>query len=454
MKKGLFIVFLLAFLSPSLLAQSVNRLIKRAQDLEKESNYRDAVNIYNEVLFRNSGHPQARSGMQRSAQFVLDDLLSQFWREYNLENFDEAIRHYQTAQSFEKRLSVQQIRLDWPGHYQDYFKEAKEGKVRKLYQEAAKAIDTRNYGQASRLIKEIQALEPNYNGIEQLRLALDVDPVYHQAVEALRGNRLGDAISLLNMVSEKAPEYRDTKELLSQLKSRNQLRIAILPIEDLTGRPQMSREISTLIVNQILALKNPLLQLIDREHMERILGEQKLGLSGLVDEKTAANAGKLMGGSTVLVGTITDFNELNRGPEQERKIAYLRERNYYRDAWTGAQMSNFVFRETNYQEVKVEIRVTLTFKYRLISVETGQILDSDVITRSVINTTRYGTYQGDVESLFPSTGNISQVELSKWRQRFNASRDIKPIQELLNIVQEDIAREVAQKINKNGFNGM
>jgi tetratricopeptide (TPR) repeat protein len=447
-------LLMLATAAQALPAQSINRLMKRAAELEQERNYRDAVNVYNEILFRNSGHTQARSGLQRSAQFVLDDMLSLFWREYNLENFEQAIREYQNAQSFERRLAVQQVRLEWPSHYVQYFRQAREGHAKKLFMEAAKAVDSRNYAQATRLIRDMQQFDPEHPGIAQLQLAIEIDPIYNQAVEALRGNRIGEAISLLNQVSERAPDYRDTRELIQQLRNKSQLRVAVLPIEDLSRSPNLSREISSHIVNQILALRNPLIHLIDREHMERILSEQKLGLSGLIDERTAVNAGRLMGGSTVLIGTITDFNVVEEGPQRERKTAFIRERNFFRDAWTGMQMSNFAFRETNYTEIKEEIRVTITFKYRLIAVETGRILDSDVITRSVINTTRYATYTGDPETLFPTTGNISQAELQRWRQRFQTTREVKALQELVSIVQEDVAKEVATKINRNGFAGL
>jgi tetratricopeptide (TPR) repeat protein len=434
-------------------AQSVNKLLKRAAELEAEGNFRDATNTYNEALFRSPGHKTARTGLQRSSQFVLDDMLSTFWRSFNLENYEQAIQEYQLAKAFERRVATQQIRLEWGPQYDGYYREAITNRSKVLFQEAAKAIDGRNYTQAAKLVRDIQQLQPEYPGLEQLKLALDVDPLYNQALDALRNNQPGLAISLLNQVSAKVPDYRDTKTLMAQLRNTNQLRIAMLPIEDYSGQLNTGRELSSHIINQILALRNPLIQLIDREYTERILEEQKFGLSGLVDERTAANAGRIVGGSTVLVGVITNVTLHNPGPERERRTAYLRERVQYIDGFTGMRMSNWQFRETLYEEIKEETKVTITFKYRLLSTETGRILDSDVITRSVINTVRYAQYSGPINELFPTAGNISSSELQRWRQRFDQKGDIKPVDQLMNIVQEDIAKEVAAKINLNGFSG-
>ncbi|MEI6845799.1 MAG: CsgG/HfaB family protein, partial [Candidatus Firestonebacteria bacterium] len=45
--------------------------------------------------------------------------------------------------------------------------------------------------------------------------------------------------------------------------------------------------------------------LIERERLEKIFEEQKLGASGALDSKTAASVGNLLGASAVIVGSIS-----------------------------------------------------------------------------------------------------------------------------------------------------
>jgi hypothetical protein len=47
---------------------------------------------------------------------------------------------------------------------------------------------------------------------------------------------------------------------------------------------------------------DPFLRIVDRENMDRILEEQRLSLSGVVDQETAVRVGNLMGAQAVLMG--------------------------------------------------------------------------------------------------------------------------------------------------------
>lgn len=49
--------------------------------------------------------------------------------------------------------------------------------------------------------------------------------------------------------------------------------------------------------------------LVERSHLEKILGEQKLGISGFVDEQSAAKIGKLISADSVVIGAISELGE-------------------------------------------------------------------------------------------------------------------------------------------------
>jgi hypothetical protein len=47
---------------------------------------------------------------------------------------------------------------------------------------------------------------------------------------------------------------------------------------------------------------------LDRAHLNVVLNEQKLGQSGLVDDRTAANLGNISGTSVIIVGNVNDYH--------------------------------------------------------------------------------------------------------------------------------------------------
>ena len=68
-----------------------SQTIKQAKSLEQEGNIRAAATAYHQFLFRKPGHKDARAGLQRTGQRVLDELLGNFWVKYNLEDYSAAV---------------------------------------------------------------------------------------------------------------------------------------------------------------------------------------------------------------------------------------------------------------------------------------------------------------------------------------------------------------------------
>ena len=90
-----------------LMSCSVNsQSIKQAKGLEQSGNFRDAATAYHQFLFRKPSHKDARAGLQRTGQRVVDDLLGVFWAKYNLEVYRVAIKAYQDARDFELQIAA------------------------------------------------------------------------------------------------------------------------------------------------------------------------------------------------------------------------------------------------------------------------------------------------------------------------------------------------------------
>lgn len=89
-------------------------------------------------------------------------------------------------------------------------------------------------------------------------------------------------------------------------------RLAVLPFK--MGRIDrwwswnwnVDSSITDLIVGELVRRGD--FQVIERERLEAVLGEQRLGKLGMLDPKTVAEAGRILGVEYLLMGTITDFS--------------------------------------------------------------------------------------------------------------------------------------------------
>jgi len=85
-------------------------------------------------------------------------------------------------------------------------------------------------------------------------------------------------------------------------------RIAVLKIKNKStyGADQMARACEDWLVEGLVKTGN--FRVIERQELESVLKEQGLSLSGAVDDKTAVEAGKILGCQLVVLGAITDFS--------------------------------------------------------------------------------------------------------------------------------------------------
>jgi curli biogenesis system outer membrane secretion channel CsgG len=73
------------------------------------------------------------------------------------------------------------------------------------------------------------------------------------------------------------------------------------------GRASISGSLQDLMTTELMSAADGKIRLIERENIEKIVGEQKFTNSGLVDEKTAVEMGKILGVRYMITGKVTRF---------------------------------------------------------------------------------------------------------------------------------------------------
>ena len=105
------------------------------------------------------------------------------------------------------------------------------------------------------------------------------------------------------------PNYKDSAELYDQTRKKGIKRIAIIPFEDRTGVSKFG-SLSDMLLDQVTRslLSDPsateFLEIINRTNVENVLREQQLAISGLVNEASTVQLGKLLGAHEILTGKI------------------------------------------------------------------------------------------------------------------------------------------------------
>lgn len=223
-------------------------------------------------------------------------------------------------------------------------------------------------------------------------------------------------------------DYKDSRTLYEQAKKAAIKRIAIIPFENKSGKNQygsinetITDKIISELTNDKLAME--FIEIITRDQLQQVLQEQNLGQSGIINENSAMQVGKILGVSEIIVGQITQI--ASSEPIVTSK-QYQQERSMY------SQQGNYLVRAI-VTENKREASASLSCSFKIIDVKTAKLIKSDSSKEDYRFVSVWATFVGNKEAIgygVPTT------------QEQNAPSD----EERINILVDQIAPSLYNKI--------
>ncbi len=107
------------------------------------------------------------------------------------------------------------------------------------------------------------------------------------------------------------PLYKDAHDYYERCRQAGIKRIAIIPFEDKTGKGNRYGAIADMVaddvINDVMNDQSAMefLQIISRDQLQQVMAEQKIGMTGIIDEKTALEIGKILGVHAIVTGKLT-----------------------------------------------------------------------------------------------------------------------------------------------------
>ncbi|MCB9169188.1 MAG: hypothetical protein H6594_02430 [Flavobacteriales bacterium] len=432
-------------------------LAKKAGKLDEAGLYAEAADMYLQSLQRDQRNVDAKIGLKKAGQQVLDDKLGEFFKVNGAgDDKGRAVDAYLEAKDYTTRASRLGVQLEIPDHYKNDFEQVKGEYLVELYTQGQEQMAQQQYQEAERTFKRIARIEPGYKDASSLQSIAYLEPLYRSGRAALDAGQYRKAYDDLGKVLAKDLGYKDASALQQEALHKGQYSIAVLPFDN--GRLRMKRGglAETLQAHAIAALtagKDPFLRVVDRDNMQRILDEQRLGLSGVVDQQTAVQVGNLIGAQAVLMGEVLQYQEVPGDLRTSTRKGYEAYQVKQKNAETGGYDLVTRYRPVTYTEYYKEDRVDLSVNYKLVSLETGEVLFAKVVDDQQTAQVHYADYTGNKDMLMPAAnGNVdlSNNGRSSLRALLGAERTTAPIADLsaqlLRRAGSTIATQVEQEL--------
>lgn len=447
-KNFLIVALLLAIVLPG--CSGAQSLAKRGDKMNEAGHYTEAADFYYQGLTRNRNNVRAKMGLIEAGQKVLNDKLDAFNRTNNMGDIHDAVRQYREAVSYKEKVNRVGVSLNIPDHYTNDFEISKQIVLEELYEEGMQRMDEGNYEQAQSIFKELKELDSNYRDTQDLSDVAYAEPLYIQGKVELDNGAYRKAYDCFDKILKRSENYKDTRQLHQEAVDKGRVTVAMVPFENVSNEKNVEKRVSAYLLDDLSKIPDPFLRFVDRSDMDKILEEQQLNVSGVINEETAGKVGELVGAQAIITGKVLDYKEMRSRLQSEIKKGYQGYQVKRRSPETGAEYYETRYKPVSYTEYSAATSVLITFQYKLLSLETGEVLTSRIIEREAKDDVNYADFEGNAAMLYPATGDTRNASASAKRhvdQLLRARRSLKSTTELSNSLFGNISNEVSREIS-------
>lgn len=419
-------------------------LTKKGKKLETAGMYREAANYYYDAVRYNNRNIDAQIGLKNTGQKVLNDYFEEFFRSNSTDKFKEAVYAYRNADKYFKDLSNMGVYLKWDDHYKNDYQEALSKYLDIQYTEGLELLKKDDFAGSEKCFKEVSSFDPAYKDVKSLKETATLEPLYRSGSDYMEQKKYVKAYDQFTKICTYTCKYKNTEKLRAEALEKGKFVIGFFIGDKKKNNLLLEKTIAGLITSEITRSKNPFIELVDRENIDKLIAEQKLGMSGVVDENKAVNAGKLIGIQNAFFIDIILDNIASSGPSKNYKLGY----EIYTVSYKGANGEPLSRRESSpfyYNEYNASATYSFAGEFKMVSAETGKILYNKTYSDKLRDEVKYAipVRTIKVNQIFPTTDfNVYGNSLTPFRNMFNGRQTLKEADEL----KSDLLRKIAQSV--------
>ncbi|HAY34160.1 MAG TPA: hypothetical protein DCY06_08480 [Bacteroidetes bacterium] len=257
---------------------------------------------------------------------------------------------------------------------------------------------------------------------------------YNAAVNFENSSKSKDAAKEYTKALEYIPNYKDASERYEKMRTAAIKRVAIMTFENKSGKEHfgaIGENISDQSISAAMSdSKNmEFLEFVTRDRLNELMGEKQLGEVGQLDEKTASNAGKVLGIHSFVFGKVNTVS-INTPPETK----------------TDVQQKATLYDSKSKKNYDVSAMVTVTTRkasatvkctYQIIDVSKGTIVKSGTVDGTEDVVVKFGRFRGQEAALNNEYRNLCSKE-----EEYPPSEDVL-VTKAIEKLSKKLATEVA-----------
>ncbi|MDN5213433.1 hypothetical protein QQ020_15290 [Fulvivirgaceae bacterium BMA12] len=442
------LLMVIGFLWPTVVLCQ-KKAYKQGLAFEERGELTLAMERYKAALYKNMYFSKAKIALKNCAEQRVEHLLSDYFVAREKREWEEAKQISQVVTHLREEMNYFSIDIELPAYQEDRFLDDDNKLLEEKYQKAQQEYQQKHYQKARDRLEAILEMYPAHDASSQLLASIDQLETEEKAVSAFKAGNYFLAYDLYSELLKSDPEHKDYIEHLNRSKVNGSMSVAIVDLTE--AKNSQSKALKTAVLSEMTGWSHPLLAMIEREDLDLLVQEQKQAFTGLFDENTVAAPGLLKGVQQLLMIRLEDI-QYNKLPSQTRQLtAYEMVESKVFDG-DGNWRVKTEFLPRQYTENLEQVSVTASLHFKLLEVQTGNILMAKKVAASIADEIVSANYTGNPSSLLP-TRNDQIVQsgpyLENFRATFHQSKPLKTESQLYMELEAKLAADVAAGIKKS-----
>lgn len=430
------------------------RYVKKALKYENSGLYTDAADQYYNSLVANAKNIDAKLGLQRTGQLVLDDKVEDFKSQYQNGTPKGAVYAYRGAEDYNRKLKKVGINLIFPEEQKTYYKEVEDTYLNKLYQDASKALGLEEFVSSEKLFSEIISINKNYKDAHSQWVIAKYEPIYRNGISLVKTQMYRSAYGAFDKIIVDVGTYKDSHELRSSSLKMAKVTISILPFKaNNWSYNAKAKQIEMKVINGINAIESPFYGVANQISLENNPFAKALEYDRT---KGVANSG--IQSNAVLEGAVLKYVANKGYLNKTEKRAYIKRTEEYVNAQTKVSETRTVFDKVKYYEYRLKRNVVLSLQYSMRRTDKNELVISDVFNSEEEAGLYYAEFEGDFKQLVPgywksmSKGSDEDQiyddasAIHKLRTAFEGKKTTKSLTELENSLMDKCVKDIVSHI--------
>lgn len=434
------------------------RNYNKAQKYDQAGLYSDAANLYYKSLVANKNNIDAKLGLQRTGQMVLEDKIETFKAQYNNGTAKEAVYAYREAENYFKQLSTLGVKLILAEEQKAYYHEVKDRYLDNLYQQAMKALSLEEFSGAEVQFAEIITFDKSFKDAKTQWITAKFEPVYRKGNKLMTTESYRSAYNEYYTINKYTNGYKSSLELQTQCLNEATLSIAILPFTyHYKSYKNISTPVRNKVTNHISQIKSPFYKLISDESITSIPGWSTAKFPTVVIKNAKQKAAEFEAKS-ILSANIEKYMKQHGRLIRNEKRGYLKQTVEVINKDTRLPEKKVVYKKIKYYEYKQKNNVALSLNYVLNRIDKNEIALSDTFNGEETDEIHYAHFEGDYKRLIPGYWKFidkdseedriydSSDSCNKLHSLFKKKKEIQSTSKLEIIILDKCAQYIASNI--------